>query len=723
MPVTRDHIIEFISARSYRPLRIRELARGLKVPEPEYRRFRRLIKDLIADGTLVRIRGGRVGQPEKLSLVIGELLASRKGFGFVRPEDGSQEIFIPAEDTGTALDGDRVLVRVKPPGRGRSPEGSIVKVLKRQRTTIVGTFHGTRFFMVVHPDDPKINRDIYVHPDKELEVAEGQKVVVALSEWKNPMMNPEGTIVEVLGFPDEPGVDILSAIKKYNLPTEFPPEVEREAKSLDLDITPDVIRRRLDLREKIAFTIDPSDAKDYDDAVSLEVLDNDRWLLGVHIADVSHYVKENSEIDREALERGTSVYLVDRVLPMLPEVLSNDACSLKGDTDRLAYSCIMEIARTGKVSNCRIVPSVIHSRARLSYDEVQEYFDTGKPPQKIEELTEPLDRMRELAKLLRGNRMAKGSLDFDLPEPRVVLDKSGDVVEISPRPRKESHRLVEEFMLIANKTVAEYLTRLGLPTLFRVHDVPDKEKLAAYREFAKGFGRDFRCTDPPKPIQLARFLKRIEGSPEEEILNEFLLRSLKKACYQPENIGHFGLAFTHYLHFTSPIRRYPDLLVHRLLKEIRNARYPGSRLPTIKRILTRVGEHSSMRERVAEEAERETIKIKQAVYLSKHVGDVFEGVISGIASFGFFVRLIRLSAEGVVRLSSLMDDYYQIDENGFSVVGVHTGNSFSLGEKILVQIVNVDLDRYQTNLRVVGEDKPSRGKAEPSGGARRKRRK
>jgi len=721
MPVTREKIVEFISSKSYRPLRIRELARGLKVSESEYRSFRRLVKDLIADGTVVRIKGGRVGQPDKLSLKIGVLAVTSKGFGFVKPDDGSEEIYVPQEDTGTAFDGDHVLLRLKPRRRGKSPEAAVVKVLKRMRTTVVGTFHRSRYFMTVEPDDPRIGRDIYVRRSNEISVKDGQKVVVALSEWKNPMMNPEGEIVEVLGFPDEPGVDILSAIKKFNLPTEFPPEVEEEAERLRLDITQDALRQRLDLRDKITFTIDPADAKDYDDAVSLEILDGGHWLLGVHIADVSHYVKENSEVDREARDRGTSVYLVDRVLPMLPEELSNDICSLKGGVDRLAYSCIMEITKTGKVSKYKIARSVIHSAGRLSYDEVQEYFDSGKAPEKLAKLAESLDRMRRLAESLRKSRMARGSLDFDLPEPRVVLDKSGDVVDISPRPRKESHRLVEEFMLLANKTVAEHLVRLGLPTLFRVHDVPDKEKLEGYREFAKGFGRDFRFTDPPKPLQISRFLKRLEGSPEEEILNEFLLRSLKKACYQPENIGHFGLAFSHYLHFTSPIRRYPDLLVHRLLKEIKHGRYPGSRIPTIKRLLTRVGEHSSQRERIAEEAERETVRIKQSVYLSKHVGDVFEGIISGIASFGFFVRLTKFSAEGVVRLSTLTDDYYQVDENRFRVVGVHTGNSFSLGERVFVQIVNVDLDRYQTNLRVIGDEVPAGKKASKRRTVRRRK--
>jgi ribonuclease R len=710
MSTSKDDVIRYVAANSNKPLRIRELAKGLNIPESEYRAFRRLVKDLLTDGTLVRLRGSRVGQPGRLSLKVGRLSMTRQGSGFFMPEDGTEEVYIAPDETFTAFDGDTVVVRMKPGHRGKSPEGAVVKVLKRNHTTIVGTFRKRKYFMTVEPDDPKIGRAIYVHSTGDLPVRDGQKAVVALSEWRNPNVNPEGKIVEVLGYPDEPGVDILSTIRKFGLPTEFPPEVSAEAESIRLDVGSNVLAGRLDLRDMTTFTIDPDDAKDHDDAVSIEQIGAGQYRLGVHIADVSHYVTEGSALDREARERGTSVYLVDRVLPMLPESLSNDICSLKGGVDRLTYSCIMDVSDTGRVANAKITASVIRSSGRLTYNEVQEFFDSGVPSQKLKKLADSLMVMRKLAEILRNARFAKGSIDFDLPEPRVVLDKSGDVMDISPRLRKESHRLIEEFMLLANKTVAEQITRLGLPTLYRVHEPPDKDRLESYREFVKGFGHDLKITDPPKPIQLARFLKKIEGSPEEEVLNEFLLRSLKKACYQPENVGHFGLAFSHYLHFTSPIRRYPDLFVHRLLKEIKNGQYPGSRLLNIKRLLTRVGEHSSQRERLAEEAERETVKIKQAVYLSRHVGDVFDGVISGIVSFGFFVRLTKFSAEGMVRLSTLDDDYYVIDDRRFSVTGSHTGKRYSLGERIFVQIVNVDLDNYQTNLRVIGDESPPKNK-------------
>jgi ribonuclease R len=702
-------------------LRIRELAKGLKIPESEYRMFRRQIKDLIADSSIVRIKGGRIGQPSKLNLKSGILQVNRKGVGFMAPEDGSEEIFIPADEMSTALDKDRVLVRVKPGRRGRLREGAILKVLKRERNTIVGTFHRTRHFMSVEPDDERIGRDIYVHNCGDLRVENGQKVVIALSEWKNPNMNPQGKIIEILGYPDDPGVDILSTIRKFSLPTEFPKAVEQESEDLKLDISPAALKGRLDLRDKITLTIDPADAKDHDDAVSLEILDNGNYMLGVHIADVAHYVREGTSLDTEARERATSVYLVDRVLPMLPERLSNDICSLRENEDRLTYSCLVEIKKNGDIAKTRIVQSVICSKAKLSYDDVQEYFDEGSQTDKLNGLTQSLDLMQKLAKMLRKRRLEMGSLDFDLPEPRVVLDTSGDVIDISPRPRKESHKLVEEFMLLANRAVAGQFIRLGLPILYRVHEAPDTDRLDAYREFARGFGWELKITDPPKPIQLARFLKKIEGSDAESILNEMLLRSLKKACYQPDNIGHFGLAFSHYLHFTSPIRRYPDLLVHRLLKEIKNRRYPGKLMPSIKRLLKQVGEHSSMKEKLAEEAERETVRIKQAIYLSKHVGDVFEGVVSGIMSFGFFVRLKKFSAEGMVRLSTLSDDYYQVDDNRLSITGSHTGNTYSLGDRVFVQIINVDLDRYQINLSIVGDDSPKKTRRRKNSKGKRKK--
>ena len=584
--------------------------------------------------------------PDPMNLKVGKIQITRKGFAFLTPENENEEFYIRAEDTKTALNGDRVVIRIKPYKTGKKREAEVVKVLERARQLIIGTYYKAKFYEYCEPDDPAIKRNIYILPDHGLAAEDGQKVAVMLKEWTNEFLNPEGRLVEVIGFPYENGVDILTIIKKYNLPTDFDPAVENEADKIKLEITPGEVKRRRDLRGEIQFTIDPASARDFDDAVSLKTNQAGNYLLGVHIADVSHYVRENSELDKEAVNRGTSVYLVDRVLPMLPENLSNNICSLNPDEDRLTYSCEMELTPRGRVVKYDIFKSVIHSNARLNYDQVQEFFDTGKQDGILPEVCEALKPLRKLAALLRKKRFKAGSIDFDLPEPLVLLDKSGEVIDIRPRPRKESHKLIEEFMLLANKCVAEYFVRLGLPTLFRVHDLPDPEKLLAFKEFARTFGHDLKLAEPLRPKQLSDFLHRIEGQPEEELLNELLLRSLKKAVYQRENIGHFGLAFKNYLHFTSPIRRYPDMMVHRLLSEIRRKNYPPHRQKTVKADLDKIGEHCSSMEVIAEKAERESIKVKQVLYLSRHIGDIYEGIVSGMVSGGFFVRLIKFSAEG-----------------------------------------------------------------------------
>ena len=701
MSISADKIIAYVSKSNYRPVRPRELAQEMDIPEKEYRKFKNLVRDLVNEGELVRVRGGRIGPPSKMNLKVGKIQITSKGFGFLRPEDGSDEIYIRATDTKTSMNGDKVVVRIKPTKTGKKSEGEVVKLLERARTTIVGTYHATKFYEYLEPDDPSFKRDVYILPDHGLNPKEGQKVAIKLEEWKNQFLNPEGRLTEVLGYPSDNGVDILSVIKKFDLPTEFPPSVEHEAEKIKLNITPAETKRRKDLRNLTVFTIDPVDAKDFDDALSLEYADSGNFLLGVHIADVSHYVRENGALDREARERATSVYLVDRVLPMLPEHLSNNICSLNEQVDRLTYTCRMEISPDGKIERYDIFKSIINSNARLNYDEVQEFFDNGSGENISEDVGEVLKGLQKLAKLMRKIRFKAGSLDFDLPEPQVIMDTSGEVIDIRTRMRKESHRLVEEFMLLANRCVANHFLRLGLPTLYRVHDQPDKEKIDAFAEFTKSFGYNFVFTNPVKPKQLADALRKIEGKPEEELLNEIMLRSLKKALYQRTNIGHFGLAYDHYLHFTSPIRRYPDLMVHRLLAEIKGKKYQGERNQNIIPLLDKLGTHCSEREVIAEKAERETVKIKQVLYLSDKIGDIFEGIISGITSGGFFVRLLKFSAEGMVRLSSMVDDYYYVDEDKYLIQGRHTKKRFRLGDKIFVQISDVDLVFYRVDLKLV----------------------
>ena len=522
---------------------------------------------------MVKIKRGKIGMPDKSSLVVGRLVSSRSGYGFVVPEDRSEDVYISSENMGNALHGDKVVARVYRRKRGPAREGSITKILQRAKQNLVGTFRKTKYADYVEPDNRRFPKDIYIAPDDAGKAREGQKVVVSLQNWVDVHLGPQGKVVEVLGFPDEPGMDMLTLIKECELPLSFPEEVEEELVGLPDKAGKKELEKRLDFRRKNCFTIDPADAKDHDDAVSLEINSNGNYLLGVHIADVSHYVKENSPLDREALKRGTSVYLVDRVIPMLPEKLSNQVCSLKPRRTRLTYSVIMELDPHGERLNYKISESVIQSKAKLNYDEVQEFFDKGKSAKNIKDLENDLANMLNLSRKLLEKRMARGSLDFDLPEARVVLGKDGKVKDILETERLESHRLIEEFMLLANRTVAEHVSRLSVPFLFRVHEEPDKDKMEAFSDFVSTLGYSFPVSGKIRPKRIQRFLKSVEGKPEEELINEILLRALKRACYQPQNVGHFGLAFSHYTHFTSPIRRYPDLLVHRLLKELEAGQY------------------------------------------------------------------------------------------------------------------------------------------------------
>ena len=703
MNIDQEKILEFMSHGAYRPLKLRELARTMKIPEEEYGGFRRTVRSMLRDGLLVKIKRGRLGLPDKLNLVVGNLVSARNGYGFVVPEDKREDVYIRAEDVGTALHGDKVVVRLYGRRRGPTREGAIIKILKRARTNLVGTYHQGKFFSFVEPDDHRIKRDIYIAPinSKEaplgftrggelVEPQEGQKVLVSLEEWSDPHLGPEGKIVEVLGYPDDPGMDILTLIKDYGLPLSFSPEVEEEVEKLPQKIGKRELEERIDFRNKNCFTIDPFDAKDHDDAVSLERKEDGNYLLGVHIADVSYYVKENSALDREALKRGNSIYLVDRVIPMLPERLSNELCSLKPHRNRLTFSCLLELDPDGELVKYQIVESVIRSKAKLDYNEVQTFFDGGKSTARLKGLEDDLLEMKKLSQRLLEKRIARGSLDFDLPEAKVVLGKDGKVQEIFEAARLESHRLIEEFMLLANQTVARHVSRLGMPFLYRVHEETDNEKMQAFSDFVATLGYSFKFSGKIRPKKIQRFLKSVEGKPEEELINELLLRSLKKACYQPENVGHFGLAFAHYTHFTSPIRRYPDLLVHRLLKEIEKGKYTFERQNQLLHRLPRIGEITSETERLADEVERESIRIKQIEYMGDKLGEEYEGLISGVVPFGFFVRLDNLLAEGLVRVSSLEDDYYIFDEKRHRWVGRHNKKIFKLGDRVKVLVTRVD---------------------------------
>lgn len=703
-------IVDYIRDHSDRPMKIKELARSIGISQRDYPAFRRTVKKLLDEGKLVRLKRNRIGLPEEMDLVTGTISVTKSGMGFVTGDNRDDEIYIAPRDLHTALDGDRVMVRLKPGvGFKGKKEGIVITIVERRTTRLVGIYYVGEHYDYVEPDSKNIGRDIYITKDRGNGARDGEKVVVALDPWTNPYLNPEGRVIERLGRPGDPGVDMLAIIREYDLPTEFPQKVLDEADTVADDWSAEV-KRRVDLCHLTTLTIDPTDARDFDDAVSIEMR-NGHYRLGVHIADVSHFVRSNTSLDKEAFERGTSVYFPDRVIPMLPERLSNDVCSLRPNRKRLTYSIFIELDHKGEVIDYELYPAVIRSRARLTYEEVQEFFDTGDVTSKLERVADSLRLMRPLAQILLSRREAAGSLDFDLPEAKIILDKQGNVVEIGNRVRTESHRLIEEFMLAANRQVARYFVKYSQPTLFRVHDRPDMEKLEGFSHLMSKFGYKFPISPTMPTRDFQRFLDKVKGKPEEELVNELLLRSMKKAVYQPQDIGHFGLAFKHYLHFTSPIRRYPDLMVHRLLKYMKNNKYPVRLAQKLGIILTNAGKQSSEMERRAMEAERDAVKAKQVSYMSGQVGSEYDGIISGVTNYGFFVRLIGPECDGLVRASTLDDDYYRFDEESYRLVGRRKGKVFRLGDKVKVGVLRVDVEAREIDLFVVSpREAPPKGK-------------
>ena len=699
-----EAVLEYL-ARSQRPLKLKEIARGIDVGEDGYPDLKQALARLTEEGRVYRTKPQRYALPEQINLVVGTLDSTRKGAGFVVPEKkkaGEADVFVPPHKLGGAVHGDRVVARVEG-RRGRdNPEGRIIQVLERAHTQVVGTLQRGKRFGFVVPDNTRLGFDVYV-PEEDLKQAEeGQKVVVTIEDWGDGTKNPEGRVVEVLGDPDAPGVDILSIIRTHELDPEFPPEVESSAQAIRGDFDAEA-RRRLDLRETLVFTIDPHDAKDFDDALSIERKGDDLWEIGIHIADVSHYVKEGSPIDEEAFERGTSVYLVDRVIPMLPEHLSNGLCSLKPDEDRLTYSVIATIDGKGDVRESSFQESVIRSRYRLTYQEAQDLIESKLPRDDLQPMLSPLQTLRGLAKVLRQKRAARGSLDFDLPEARVELDEEGFPIDIQESVRLDSMRLIEEFMLLANETVARHATRLKVPFIYRVHDRPAPEKIDQIRDFVAALG--YQLPRPKKgkidPRVFAEIIDQARGKREEELVNTVILRSMKQARYQVDNLGHFGLAASDYTHFTSPIRRYPDLEVHRLLKRIQaGERWKDDREAQIAR-LERIADHSSVEERNAVDAERDSIDLKKVEFMERHIGDEFDGTISGVTSFGMFVRLERYFVEGLIHMHDLSDDYYEFHEDKYALLGRNTGRRFRLADPVRVRVESVDKERRQIDFVLV----------------------
>ena len=699
MPVLPDDVIEYLRTSAGRPLKARELARALSVPDQDYHDFKALLQQLENDGRLYRVQRQRYAAPKRINLLTGRLQTIRSGAGFVTPDDGGADLFIPVDSLNSAMDGDKVVARIEKSRRGGRREGSVIRILERARQTIVGTFHSERNFGFVVPEDPKVARDVFIPPGQEGGAETGQIVVVRVTNWGDRSRGPAGEVERVLGVLGDPGVDILAVIHGHELPLEFPAEVEEEAEAIRArGVTEEDLEGRRDLRDTLIFTIDPVDAKDHDDALSIRRLDDGNWEIGVHIADVSHYVREGSPIDAEALSRGTSVYMVDRTIPMLPHALSTDICSLVPDQDRLALSVIAIIDQEGKTLRHQLVRSVIRSRHKISYERAQAVL--GKMDTIDPETDQAIHDLVTLSRVLRQRRAERGSLDFDLPEARVILNTRGEPTDIQRVERLESHKLIEDFMLLANEIVARRAAKARIPFVYRIHESPDESRLESLKEFVEPFGYRVGGRGKVTPKDLQKLLAAVEGKPEANLISTVVLRSMKQARYAAENAGHFGLAATHYAHFTSPIRRYPDLQVHRICTHAFIDRRPARELASVG-MLPEIARISSERERVAVEAERDSIELKKVEFMQRHLGAEFMGTISGVAAFGFFVLLDEFFVDGLVHVSSLDDDYYDFVEEQYTLIGAHTGRQFRLGDRVRVQVARVNLEERKIDFLVV----------------------
>jgi len=681
-----------------RPLLLRELYHLLHISPSERRNFRQVVKNLVERGELVHIKGRRYGLPEEMPLVVGRLAVRPEGYAFVNPEDeGSPTIFIPPGRLQGALDGDLVVARIERRTK-KGPEGSIIRVLERRREKIVGFFFRGRRVATVIPEDEKLPVEILIPPGEERGAEEGEMVVAEITDFSPGRRIPEGRIVEVLGDPEDLRTQARAVIYHYELPHRWSREVRKELERLPEEVLPEDKIGRKDLTRVPLVTIDGENARDFDDAVCVRRT-RTGYKLYVAIADVSHYVKPGSALDREAYERGTSVYFPNLVVPMFPEKLSNGLCSLQPRVERLALTVEMDFNREGCLRRSRFYPAVIWSHARLTYTEVKGILvDQDRAlRRKYRRLLRMLENAAELAQILRQRRLARGSIDFDLPEPEVVLDLRGEIRDILRRERHLAHFLIEEFMIAANEAVARFLEDRGYPFLYRVHEAPDPLKIREFVEFARTLGLDLEAPVEPTPLWVQEVVRKVQGRPYAYLVNTLLLRSMKQAHYSPENIGHFGLASPCYAHFTSPIRRYPDLVLHRTLKAALRRKPP----PYSYQELVEMGKHLSQRERTALEAEREMLERVQVRFMRDHVGETFTGIISGVAAFGFFVELEEYFVSGVVRLTDLHDDYYFLDEKNHRLVGRRTGRVFQIGQRVRVRIKEVDLRARRIQLELV----------------------
>lgn len=740
-----DRLLHYMKDEAYKPLTVQELEGALGVEDSStFKDFVKALVQMEEKGLVVRTRSNRYGLPEKMSLIRGKLTGHAKGFAFVIPEEpGMDDIFIPPNEINNALHGDIVLARVSAESSGQRREGTVVRILERGIQQIVGTYTESKSFGFVIPDEKKFAGDIFIPKAASNGAVEGHKVVVKLTTYPEGRMSAEGEVIEILGHKNDPGVDILSVIHKHGLPQEFPEDVLKQANETPDTIDESEIQNRRDLRNETIVTIDGADAKDLDDAVTVTRLENGNYKLGVHIADVSYYVTEGSPIDREGADRATSVYLVDRVIPMIPHRLSNGICSLNPKVDRLTLSCEMEIDSDGEVVNHEIFQSVIKTTERMTYSDVNRILvdQDEELMKRYESLVPMFQLMGELAQTLTAKRKHRGAIDFDFKEAKVLVDEDGKPTDVVLRERSVGEKLIEEFMLAANETIAEHFHWLDVPFIYRIHDDPKEDKLRRFFEFITNFGYLVKGTaNSVHPRALQEIIEEVQGKPEGMVISTVMLRSMQQAKYDPENLGHFGLSTEFYTHFTSPIRRYPDLIVHRLIRTyLIEGKLDQATREKWSAMLRDIADHSSKMERRSVDAERETDELKKAEYMEDKVGEEYDGIISSVTNFGMFVELPN-TIEGLVHVSYMTDDYYRYDERHMAMIGERTGNVYRIGDEITVRVVKVDKDERSIDFEIVGmkgtrrrdpneggrvfktgssERKPRKGKGETSTGSSR----
>lgn len=697
-------IYDFIRDDFYVPMKIKEIAMVLQIPREQREELKAVLDALEEEGKISLSKRGKysLGQTKRLS---GIFQAHPHGFGFVVREDKDEDVYIPEDSINGAFQGDEVeFIITRHKDGGKRTEGKIVSILSRGTTKVVGLYEKCKSFGFVRPDDQRILNDIYIPEGKEKGAMTGHKVVVELTSYGDEHLKPEGVVTEILGHINDPGTDIISIVKGFDLPVEFPERVMNQAERVGKEVSEADMAGRMDLRDWEMVTIDGEDAKDLDDAVSL-TKDGDNFKLGVHIADVSNYVQEHSALDKEALKRGTSVYLADRVIPMLPHKLSNGICSLNAGEDRLALSCIMTVNPKGEVVEHFIAETVVCVNERMSYTSVAKILEQQDETEmkRYANLVPMFERMAELSHILRKRRKKRGSIDFDFPESKMILDEQGCPVEIKPYERNVATKLIEDFMLLANETVAEEYYWLELPFLYRTHEAPDEEKMKKLSTFIHNFGYHIHMGNEVRPMEVQKLLVKAEGTPEETLISRLALRSMKQAKYAPENTGHFGLAAKYYTHFTSPIRRYPDLQIHRIIKENIRGRLNTDRIEHYEKLLLEVAMQAGVTERRAEEAERETVKLKKTEYMKKHIGEEFEGVISGLTKWGAYVELPN-TIEGLVHVVNMRDDHYEYWEEQYELIGEHTRRVYKLGQTVRVRAIAVDLQQRTIDFEFCEDD-------------------